>query len=94
MSSSAMSGDFWCKEHSTWNCMCYLPPGSITTSGGSMARKRDEVVTYFQSENVLQLGEGNYVMREDNVVTIRSEDGKAIVSMEYGTWRKLGGKEL
>lgn len=28
------SGDFWCRKHNVWNCMCRMPPGSITVSGG------------------------------------------------------------
>ncbi len=42
-----MSGDFWCKEHSAWNCMCFLPSGSITTSGGGMPRPKAQKITYY-----------------------------------------------
>jgi hypothetical protein len=27
--------------------MCYLPPGSITTSGGGMPRPKNEKITYY-----------------------------------------------
>lgn len=82
--------------------MCYLPPGSITTSGGGMPRGRGEETTYFQdhdggfsrAESVLHLGEDNYVTREDDVVTVRRDGGKPIVQMGYDTWKRLGGKDL
>ena len=86
------SGDFWCKEHSVWNCMCYLLPGAITTSGGGIPQKHAQEP---RVESVLHLGEENYVTCEDDVVTIRCKSGKAVVRMEYETWKKkFGGKEL
>jgi hypothetical protein len=43
------SGDFWCVEHSCWNCLCFLPPGSITTSGGGMCRPKHESIEFYKA---------------------------------------------
>jgi len=92
------SGDFWCMEHLTWNCTCSLPPAALTTSGGAMARPRSEEREGFRlieyAATVLQLGEGGYVTRDDDVVTVRNRDGKPVVQMEYETWKRIGGKEI
>jgi hypothetical protein len=46
------SGDFFCEEHSAWNCACAHLPGSITTSGGGAARKKGEPARYFTFQDV------------------------------------------
>lgn len=97
--SSGSSGDFWCKEHSAWNCsMCYLPPGSIMTSGGGMPRKasaRSEEVSYFQDHD------GSLEFRSVELPLLRTESALSLGEDNYVTReddvvtvRRDGGKPI